>query len=560
MVMLLFWAVLPLRMCFGSPPQKSYLNQEMIDTSIQRGFILLNESADIAGVGFRHQRSIVEAKKIVRSLKEKARGDPNSKYILWKVGELEAQIYLEESDLVMQQMQQRQLTINELVDKYNKEVGKWRPDFGTLYRIHKSMESVDGTKANELADSYNKRKRALSREVVYFIEKALLAGNMDSARKELGYCLRNQLYLDVPPTTYKRLEDRVEGLFDAQAEQPLINAAVASANRLLGRRNIAEARRTLDTALNRLSAIKANLPQREAIAASSSLRRVSERMKSIEDSLVNVNVSILRSKGVEAADKYLQTVLRPLGVSHDKAASVDRMIISCKTEESEGRPSAIDGLDNDEGGASPVLDDIMLAAKKKAQDKKDSLQAIENSRLWQEQRDRNRQDSIAAIALRAEAAARRAGKQRADSIIMAVYALIEQGGLDAARRLHAKEQSFFFQYMQPDEIAMLRTAIDQFASVIPVQKSEVTYLTPVEKKMERARSSDTVNATLQANLNRAQEEILGIYTMLEQNNIDRAYRRFQRNRAPLQKYLSSEAFSMLELSVKQAYEDCSGRK
>ncbi|MBN1308501.1 MAG: hypothetical protein JXA18_11320 [Chitinispirillaceae bacterium] len=549
------------QLCFSGPsPQRKYISQELIDTSVQRGFILLNESADMAGVGFRHQRSIAEAKKIVKSLKEKARGDPNEKYVLWKVGELEAQIYLEESDLIMQQMRKRQLTINELVDKYNKEVGKWRPDFATLYRIHKRMEQVDAAKANELVDSYNQRKRALSREAVYFLEKALLAGNADSARKELGYCLRNQLYLNVSKSAYKRLEERVEGLIEAMDAKPLIESGAALANRLLDKRKIAEARRTLDTAENRLSTVKSRLPQREAIAMSSLLNRTVGRLKALEDSLVNVNVGILRSKGVEAADDYLQKVLRSCGVSHEKAASVDRMIIAVKTPEAGDAPSEIDGLADEEEEENAVLDDIMRAAKKKAQEKKDSLQAIEDARLMKEGRERNRRDSISRIARAAEEAALRGKQQRADSIAMAVYTLIENNKPDAARKLQEKEKSFLEGFLRPDELAMLKTTVEHFASAALTKKSEVTYLKPVETAAKQPVQPGTDTGELQANMIRAQEEIQGIYAMLERNDVDKAYRRFQTNRTPLQKYLSSEAFSMLELSVKQAYEYYSKKK
>ena len=48
--------------------------------------------------------------------------------------------------------------------------------------------------------------------------------------------------------------------------------------------------------------------------------------------------------------------------------------------------------------------------------------------------------------------------------------------------------------------------------------------------------------------------------MLEQNYIDKAYRRFQTNKSPLRKYLTPEAFNILKMSVEQAYADYSGKK
>jgi hypothetical protein len=532
--------------------EEKYVSQELIDTSIQRGFILLNESADMAGVGFRHQRSIVEAKKIVRRLKEQAKGDPNEKYIFWKAGELEAQIYLEESDLMLQQMQKRQLTINELVAKYNTEVGKWRPDFATLYRIHKSMGQVDQGKANELADSYNQRKRAISREAAYFLEKALVAGDMEKARKEVGYCLRNQLYLDISESTYKRFEDRVEGLINAKDESPRITAQVQVAGTLLNKKDITEARRTLDSAANRYSTIKEFLPQRESITMSSTITRMKNRLGAMEDSLVDVNVAILRNKGVDAADKYLQTVVRPLGVSREKAASVDRMIISVSSPEDNAMRAELEGLDEgDEPEENPLMDDIMFAARKKARKKMDSLQAIENARMWRERQEQARRDSIE----QARLAVLQAKVLRADSISMTIYGYIERNDLKTAKKILDREKKFLREAMKPDEFAMLGSTIHHFSQPVASAKSEVTYIKPVEQKQAKPQQvAARGDAGLKSNLDRAQEEIVGIYAMLEKNDVARAYRRFQVNRSPLQKYLAPEAFSMLEMSVTQAYE------
>lgn len=537
-----------------SKVEKQYISQELIDTSIQRGFLLLNESADVAGVGFRHRRSITEAKKIVHRLKRQAKGDPNEKYILWKAGELEAQIYLEESDLLLQKMRKQQLTINELVTKYNKEVGKWRPEFSTLYRIHKSMEQVDQQKANELADSYNLRKRAISREAVYFLEKALLAGNVEKARKEVGYCLRNRLYLDISKSTYKRLEDRVEGLINAQVEKPHIASQVQTAAKLLDEINITDARKTLDSADNRYTTIKTYLPQREVIAIASSINRVKNRLGTIEDSLVRVNIGILRSQGVKAADRYLQTVLRPRGVSREKAASVDRRIISIQSPEDNAMRSEIASLSSDEPEENPVLDNIMLAAKQKAQKKQDSLQAIENARMWRVRQEQARRDSIEQVRRARVLAHERRLQQQADSIAMVIYSHLEKSNSSAALLLLSRQKMFLKSAMLPDDFDMLKATIRHFSQPVAPAESGVTYLKPVEKKEHQKTSYAAVDPTLQANYERAQMEIVGIYTMLEKNDISRAYRRFQVNRKPLRKYLAPEAFNMLEMSVKQAYE------
>jgi len=558
---------------------EKYISQELIDTSILRAFVVLNASADMAGIGFGHQRSLTEAKKIAQDLKTKAKGDPNERYVLWKVSELEAQIYLEERDMVLQQMQKRQLTINELVDKYNKEVGKWRPDFGTLYRIHKNMDQVEPGKAGELADSYHQRKSALSREVVYFLEKALLAGNADSSRKELGYLLRNQMYLSVSGSTYKNLEDRVEGLFKARETAPLVLSGAKSAERLLDRMDIVEGRKTLDSAENRLTTIQKHLPQGEVARLSTSLSRVRRKLGAKEDSLVNVNIAILRSKGIDAADQYLQAVVRPYGVSRDKAAYIDRMILSVTSPEERATPSAVAGLtgddsdDDEEVDASPALDDVLMVARKKAQVKTDSLQKLENARMWQERKERARKDSIDQVVRAAEEKKFQMRQMRVDSLTMKIYGLIEKSDAAGADKVLKSETVFLKGAMRPDDFSMLTTTVNQFVSLDMEKKNEITYLKQVAPKtvspvaLAPSPAVATVNgqpasaaplsppvSNEQKNIERAQEEVLGVYSLLEQNLIDRAYKRFQSKKVPLKKYLDPEVFRMLEMTVTQAYE------
>ena len=68
--------------------------------------------------------AISSAKQTAARLKSIARGNPNEKYILWKVGELESQIYLEESGMLLEKNQRRQKQVNDLVGPFNTEIGK----------------------------------------------------------------------------------------------------------------------------------------------------------------------------------------------------------------------------------------------------------------------------------------------------------------------------------------------------------------------------------------------------------------------------------------------------
>ena len=80
--------------------------------------------------------AISSAKQIASRLKNLAKGDPNEKYVLWKVGELERQIHLEESGLVLEKSQNRQKLMNDLVGPFNAEIAKRRPYFSVLSELH----------------------------------------------------------------------------------------------------------------------------------------------------------------------------------------------------------------------------------------------------------------------------------------------------------------------------------------------------------------------------------------------------------------------------------------
>ncbi|NLP04032.1 MAG: hypothetical protein GX089_16175 [Fibrobacter sp.] len=545
-IILLFFFFSPGKNQTFAAPNKKYLSKGFIDGSIGRAFYVLTEAASVAGVGFRQREAIAEAKKIARNLRELAKGDPNERYVIWKVGELEAQIYLEERDLVLQQMQKGQQDVNQLIVRFNAEVGKSRPDFATLKRIHTLMSRLDVSKANEVASSFNKRYRAISKEVLYSIEKNLANRNLEKAQEELGYCLRNRSYLAISESQYSSIETRVVGLTFAAAEKPFIKAEVDSAFKCISANRISEARNLISSAKIRFSNIKANLSASEASQFSGLIDRVSGRMGTREDSLVRVNLNILRSKGVKDADKYMRTVLKPCGVSRDKVALVDEAILSISSPDNTKMSEEIGQLASHESSQGVAFDDMLNTAKKKAQEKLDSIAAVEQARMRREQIKKARQDSI----LLEKRLALQRDENRAFQISVEIYDLLDKNKTRAAKSRFNKEKAFLAKFLTKDAYEILEITIEN-----PEQlgsESNIAYI--VEKKEEVPPAPQTASSdeNLRKNQERAQSEIIQIYEMLEKNNIKEAIDRFQKNRTPLQKYLDKEVFEMLEMTVTQA--------
>lgn len=547
--------IVRIRLYGAATERQSYIGQEYVDTSIQRAFILLNASADVAGVGFRQGSSLATAKQIARELKNKARGDANERYVLWKVNELEAQIYLEEKDLILQRMQKVQITVNQLVDQFNAEVGKGRPDFATLHRIYKKMALLDVQKSNELADSFNKRYRGISREVVYAIEKALMAGDLDKSRSEVGYCLRNMLYLKISSEVYQGLEKRVEDLYLARAMKPKIEQTVGSARRCLSKQRVTAARDSLAVAENNLIRVKNSLPREEVAKLTIAVEGARRSLVSLEDSLVARNRSLLRTSGVVTANNYLQTVLKACGVSREKVAMVDKEILAVASPEDTVMQGEIDGIvaATDGFASGALLADIMVAAKRKARIKHDSLQVIKNARMKKWLATQAVQDSIARAEQEQRLALLRTAQAKAERCAMELYSLLEKNSVKRAQKRYAKEQEFLQQYLRVDAYETLTTTLRYFTDGAQSEGETIAYIKQVEQPAGLSVAIDDKTKSAQKNQGRAQKEIVTIYSLLEGNEVDQAYRRFQKIRMPLQKYLAPEAFSMLEITVVEAY-------
>ncbi|NLE02407.1 MAG: hypothetical protein GX640_21290, partial [Fibrobacter sp.] len=131
----------------------------------------------------------------------------------------------------------------------------------------------------------------------------------------------------------------------------------------------------------------------------------------------------------------------------------------------------------------------------------------------------------------------------ATSISIELYTLLEQNKIAAAKDRFNRERSFLAKYMWKDAYDMLETTLNQTSStsggnsIYAISASDVT---------------PGIDNTQQVNQEKAQQEIMQLYSMLENNQIKAAYDRFTKARTNLQKYLDKEVYDMLETTVVQA--------
>lgn len=523
----------------GTAAAKKYLGKDYIDSTIQGAIYLINDAAGTAGVGFRRKEAIAGARGIAGRLKAEASGDPNERYALWKINELEWLIMLEEKDLVLEKMKQGQSTANQLVADYNAEVAKQRPDFRKLTRLHAQMSEISPSQADEMAVSIEKRSRVVSRESMVALEKALMYNDLVPANETFKYCLSNRSFLAFSDTKFEQLEARMSACARSREEFPDVKNEEDKAEQLLNRKKLGEARSVLADANYRLNDIRSFIPENDANQAASRLTRLEGALGRCEDSLVQVNVGILKTKGVDAANQYLQSVLRTAGVSNEKMAGVDQMILAVKSPSSDNSAmqKEIDAVaDNADAGSNDVLGEMRVNAIKKAQQKQDSINAVAAKNAAQETQ-KNRSHAM--------------------EIATEIYGLVEKNKPRVAYDFFYNKKQFLQNSLTRDAYAMLEGTVKQV--VDPKWETggaeEIAYLAPVAEPQKFSNASPAATSkTPDANNSKAAEIIAKVYESLEKNDVRGAFQRFDREKPFLRANLDQDAFSILDQTVSSAYQ------
>jgi hypothetical protein len=534
---------------------RKYIGKDYIDTSVQRAIYIINEAADLGGVGFKQKEAIVEAKNIAQRLKGEVKGDVNERYALWKVSELDWLIYLEEKDLVLQKVRQGQMTVQQCIADYNMEVGRPRPDFKTLMRLHSQMGELDARRANEMAGSIEKRSAVVSRESMVALEKALMSGAMAMAREEFKYCLRNRQYLALSSGKFAQLESRMSACERSRDELPLVKSESDSAQAMLATHRLGEARDAIAGAKCRLIDIRSCVPAQDAGECMTRLSQLERALGRQEDSLVRVNLDLLHARGVDAANQYLQAVLRKAGVCHEKTARVDQAILAVASPAEKSKVTKeIDAVAESADGGTDIFAEMRKKAKIKAQDRLDSIQIEKEERMRIAQA---HLDSVDAEARKEAAQEFQKNQDVAKQSASEIYVLIEKNKAKAASDLFYAKQTSLYQYLPQEAFAMLETTVKQVNDLKGESGSGgIAYLVPATAAEQQPAASNTAAKSPEkkgdANREKAAAIIAKVYDMLERNDVRGASRQFDREKSFLKNSLDKETYDMLSTTISQA--------
>lgn len=520
----------------------AYLPEAYIDTVVQRAFFGFVAATQFSGSLYHQKQAIDDAKRVAQRLKRLARGDPNEKYVLWRVNELEHQIFLEEKEVLLKQMRRGQKIMNQLVVLFNKETGKRRPDFQNLHEITEQMAAVDCRKGDELDWLVRDRSKNISREVMYSIEKALISRDLSAARKELDYCNDNADYLTIQNSRHALLESRTAHLTDLETRKTVIKNELESIQQSLGRNMLRPAQFGLRRVRHRIGEVRSQLTYEGWHGLHKRLQLLDARLIHKEDSLVSVNMHILQSDGVDQAIDFMEFVLRRCGVRTAKIAKVDQAVMATpapyENKLDEGVMREIDALAGvEEGDNGFSLAGVRAAAMKKARHVADSIHVVEEEKA-----------RVAAGVRAREEARQQKVRKKAEKKLDNIYALLRKRKAKKAAALFTKKRDMLSKSIPGTELAIVEKELRRAQDELARGKS---------RKRERAAPdpAQVVSAST-GNDGRLREEARGmivrIYSLLEQGKITQARELFRLHRKSLDRHAYPEAYAMVSATLERA--------
>lgn len=519
----------------------TYLSQEYIDSTVQEAYYGFVSSSREAGGLHTQSAAINTAQDVVNRLKKLAENDPNRRYILWRVSELQQQIYLEQEEVSLKQEYERVTEINRLVAIFNEELFLPRPSFAKLHTLHSQVSAISIDHANQFARNINQKNRVVLNELRSEITDLFNRGDYDGVEKLYKYAIKNKKHLHLDEDVYEEWSTRIQAKRNADYLKENIGKQVNYLSGMVQKNKIAEARRHVDVIQKEIEGAARHLSSSFVNKTNSQLGHISKSITNREDSLVDYNLSLISEHKSDKATYYMEQVLRPAGVDPEKVANVDRAILKAGgTTKKENKKVNAEIAAISANTASPIvsMDKINSQVKIKA----DSLRRY-YAQLQTDVRDHYISENKSEFKKMAKEEAKKEKLRiKADNIVIKADTQRRQGKTNAADKTLAKKEEFLLSYATPSLYIDARRDLnrelgrntygDRQIAAISKRQAEFS----PEKMQEKA-----INITTQ------------IYTALDSKNIEGAAGLFYRNESLLEKNSYKDAFHTLKRTIVREY-------
>jgi hypothetical protein len=371
--------------------------------------------------------------------------------------------------------------------------------------------------------------------------------------------------LKISTEKFSSIAMKISAQNEAIKEKGPIDQELSISGPFLSHNKIGIVRKSIADLQGRLYRITPDLPIKDRTAYTVKINSLISAVNRKEDSLVAFCRSVLKTKGQDAALDYLEHVLRPCGVSEEKIGQTDTQILHKNGPDKNNGDTAVDrqleaaaAPENNNNGIN--LADVRLMAKKKTQQRADSLRAVEEEKARIHRMEQVHADSIKQAAEKqAHEAALLEDEKKANNLAMDIYTLIGGNKSAEAQKKFTSARKNLGKYLSKESYSQLQAMVFQSyeTSGRRDDKNESNAVVLVSKSPSTImdlQGTESQEQNSELNREKAKQVTTQIYNLIETNEIEAAYKRFMQARRPLEKYCDKEAYNMLESSVIQAHE------
>lgn len=529
--------------CLSYSYGEEFLSKDFIDTTINRAYYAFVAANRGAGGEFTQSSAIKKAKAVVSDLKEKAKTDPNYRYILWRLSELENQIALEEEELFVKSRMEAVAEINKIVASFNTELKQKRPSFGALHAMHATMLNVDVSHANELADIINKHNRYMVQTLRSEMKALFARRNFVKAEEEYLYAVKNKKYLNLSSSDYKIWGQRIQAKKTADYLKKELDLRLSELESLARGFKIAKARRTLEVLQYEVDGAAKHLDSYFVNKSRTKMASTKEQLFNIEDSLVTYNLSLVKKGNTDPAVRYMKQVLVPAGVLPEKIAKVDRAILAFADHKVSDK--TMKGISKEMKGFEGKRSGNLISMggmKAKIQAKKDSIRQYQDNLEFAVDKHFRKTHKTELKAHAKQEAFETKMRTKADNFLLKMRSLIDMGKEPKADKMLAKKHDLLYRWGTAKKYYYIKTKLNAFNGKTNYSDPEIAYLLKVKEEQSEA-----------GRQKRAEKLITDIYVALDEKSIADAYSIFYKNRQFLIDNAYDAAYSTVRLYVLKEY-------
>ncbi|MDR0304407.1 MAG: hypothetical protein LBH98_06540 [Chitinispirillales bacterium] len=516
---------------------KDFLSKEFIDTTIQGayyGFVAANKEAG----GSTQTSAIQKAKGVVSELKKLAENDPNKRYILWRLSELEAQIGLEEEEVMLKQRYATVKKINELVDLFNKEVLQPRPNFANLYTLYQRMSAVDVSKTNEFAEIINQKNRSVSFNLKQSITNAFADNDYTRADNDYDYATENRKYLNISNYEIESWRKNIQAKRDADYLKAGIDNQIAFVNGIVLQNRLSEARRHIEVLNNNLTGASVLLTQSFISSTKMKINNLSANIDRREDSLIQYGYSLVNGQKYKEASIFLRETLFPSGADRNRTAAIDRAII----ESSGGKINTYESNLEFENFSEESVTAMNEAMKQKIKTKTDSIRSANEAddikaQAHFEKKNKNFINKYVSTHMKQKKI-----QYQCDDFLAEISKMFAQGKGAAAVKKFKSKKDLCFANATPKNYYDVKVLVNNQTNIKNDADSELIAMMKKHKENStEGKREKSIQITKEIN------------DMIAKNNATQAYLLFYFNRSLLDEFFPYEKLSSIRRALVKSY-------